>query len=193
MKLLVVGGGGREHAIIKKLKENKKIEKIYALPGNGGIAKDATCVDIGAKDIAAICDFAKKENIERYHFTSVFAKDVLKETVRVYEKSQLKKKLGIEEDKMILSVGSFIHRKGFDVLMNAMENLPKEWGVYIVGGEPTEEYMKLKEKRLESELHEYENTLKEIERIEGIITQQHQWNREKNIKTANMAWRFFVL
>ncbi|MDD6815036.1 MAG: phosphoribosylamine--glycine ligase family protein, partial [Firmicutes bacterium] len=51
MKLLVVGGGGREHAIIKKLKENKNVEEIFALPGNGGIAADATCVDIGAKDI----------------------------------------------------------------------------------------------------------------------------------------------
>ena len=43
MKLLVVGGGGREHAIIKKLKENPTVEEIFALPGNGGIATDATC------------------------------------------------------------------------------------------------------------------------------------------------------
>ena len=49
MKIMVVGGGGREHAIIKKLKENQSIETIYALPGNGGIAADAVCVDIGAK------------------------------------------------------------------------------------------------------------------------------------------------
>ena len=54
MKIMVVGGGGREHAIIKKLKENKEIEKIYALPGNGGIAADAECVAIGAKDIDAL-------------------------------------------------------------------------------------------------------------------------------------------
>lgn len=64
MKILVVGGGGREHAIIKKLKENKDVEEIFALPGNGGIAKDATCVDIGAKDIDKIVDFAVKENID---------------------------------------------------------------------------------------------------------------------------------
>ena len=51
MKILVVGGGGREHAIIKKLKENPTVTEIFALPGNGGIAKDATCVPIGAKDI----------------------------------------------------------------------------------------------------------------------------------------------
>ena len=64
MKLLVVGGGGREHAIIKKLKENKSVEEIFALPGNGGIAADATCVNIGAKDIDAIVDFAKNNAID---------------------------------------------------------------------------------------------------------------------------------
>jgi len=58
MKLLVVGSGGREHAIIKKLKENPQVEQIFALPGNGGIAADATCVAIGATDIPAIVDFA---------------------------------------------------------------------------------------------------------------------------------------
>lgn len=63
MKVLVVGGGGREHAIIKKLKENKEIEKIYALPGNGGMANDAECVAIGAKDISAIVEFAKAHDI----------------------------------------------------------------------------------------------------------------------------------
>ncbi|MBR5488163.1 MAG: phosphoribosylamine--glycine ligase [Firmicutes bacterium] len=64
MKLLVVGGGGREHAIIKKLKENKSVEEIFALPGNGGMAADATCVNIGAKDIDAIVDFAKNNAID---------------------------------------------------------------------------------------------------------------------------------
>ncbi len=64
MKVMVVGGGGREHAIIKKIKENSTVTEIFALPGNGGIAKDATCVDIGAKDIEKIVEFAVKENIE---------------------------------------------------------------------------------------------------------------------------------
>jgi phosphoribosylamine--glycine ligase len=64
MKIMVVGGGGREHAIIKKLKENKDITEIFALPGNGGIAADATCVAIGAKDISAIVDFAKENAID---------------------------------------------------------------------------------------------------------------------------------
>ena len=64
MKIMVVGGGGREHAIIKKLKENKDITKIYALPGNGGMKDDAECVNIGAKDIPAIVDFAKANGID---------------------------------------------------------------------------------------------------------------------------------
>ena len=64
MKLMVIGGGGREHAIIKKLKENPAVTEIYALPGNGGIAADATCVAIGAKDIPAIVDFAVETGID---------------------------------------------------------------------------------------------------------------------------------
>ena len=64
MKLLVVGGGGREHAIIKKLKENPAVEEIFALPGNGGIAKDATCVDIVATDLDGVVKFAKENKID---------------------------------------------------------------------------------------------------------------------------------
>ncbi|MDO4743762.1 MAG: phosphoribosylamine--glycine ligase [Clostridia bacterium] len=64
MKIMVVGGGGREHAIIKKLNESPKVTEIFALPGNGGIAKDAKCVDIGAKEIDKIRDFAKIEKID---------------------------------------------------------------------------------------------------------------------------------
>ena len=65
MKLMVIGGGGREHAIIKKLKENPAVEEIYCLPGNGGIAADAVCVpEIGAKDIPAQVEFAKVHRID---------------------------------------------------------------------------------------------------------------------------------
>ena len=64
MKIMVVGGGGREHAIIKKIKENKEVEEIFALPGNGGMAKDATLVPIGAKEIDKIVDFAKENKID---------------------------------------------------------------------------------------------------------------------------------
>lgn len=64
MKVMVVGGGGREHAIIKKLRENSDIEKIYALPGNGGIAADAECIPIGAKEIDKITEFAVQNKID---------------------------------------------------------------------------------------------------------------------------------
>lgn len=64
MKLMVVGGGGREHAIIRSLKKNPTITEIFALPGNGGIAQDATCVDVGAKDIDGIVRFAKEHAID---------------------------------------------------------------------------------------------------------------------------------
>ncbi len=64
MKIMVIGSGGREHAIIRKLKENQKVETVFALPGNGGMAKEAVCVPINVKDIQGIVEFAKREKIE---------------------------------------------------------------------------------------------------------------------------------
>jgi len=64
MNILVIGGGGREHAIIKKIKENKDVEKIYCSPGNGGIALDAICTGIKATDIQGHVDFARNNNID---------------------------------------------------------------------------------------------------------------------------------
>ena len=64
MKVMVVGGGGREHAIIRKLKENTTIEEIFALPGNGGIAADATCVNIAATDLDGIVAFAVSNAVD---------------------------------------------------------------------------------------------------------------------------------
>ncbi len=64
MKVAVIGSGGREHTIIKKLKESKKISKLYAIPGNGGMAEDAELVAIPVTEIDKICDFAKNEKID---------------------------------------------------------------------------------------------------------------------------------
>ena len=64
MKLLVVGGGGREHTIIRSLKKNPAVTEIFACPGNGGIAKDATCVAIGATEIDKIVEFAVANAID---------------------------------------------------------------------------------------------------------------------------------
>ena len=64
MNILVVGGGGREHAIIRKLRENPTVKEIFALPGNAGMAQEATCIPIGAKDIPAIVQFAQENHID---------------------------------------------------------------------------------------------------------------------------------
>lgn len=64
MKILVVGGGGREHAIIKKIKQNPQAEQIFALPGNGGIAADAQCVPVSATDIDGIVKFAVENAVD---------------------------------------------------------------------------------------------------------------------------------
>lgn len=74
MKILVVGGGGREHAIIKKLKLNKKVSEIYAAPGNGGISCDAQCVDIKTTDIDSMIKFAQENKID---FTIIAPDDPL--------------------------------------------------------------------------------------------------------------------
>ena len=74
MKVLVVGSGGREHAIVLKLKESSKIDKIYCAPGNAGISQDAECVNIRATDIKALLDFAKEHNVD---FTVVGMDDPL--------------------------------------------------------------------------------------------------------------------
>ena len=64
MNILVVGGGGREHAIIKKLKEDPRAEKIFALPGNGGIAADAACGGVAATDVDGVVAFAKENAVD---------------------------------------------------------------------------------------------------------------------------------
>ena len=64
MKIMVIGGGGREHAIVKKLKENPNVTALYCLPGNGGIAKDAVCVPIAATNLDSIVRFAKEHSID---------------------------------------------------------------------------------------------------------------------------------
>ncbi|MBQ1407661.1 MAG: phosphoribosylamine--glycine ligase [Eubacterium sp.] len=64
MKVMVVGGGGREHALIKEIKKNPRVDHIYAVPGNGGIAKDAECVPISAEDLEGIVEFTRKNQVD---------------------------------------------------------------------------------------------------------------------------------
>lgn len=64
MKVLVVGGGGREHALIRKIKELSKVDEIFCTPGNGGISYDAKCFDVSATDIDGVVDLAKKLSVD---------------------------------------------------------------------------------------------------------------------------------
>lgn len=88
---------------------------------------------------------AKPDRIYRYNFTSIKDCDILEHTIPYEEKAQLRKKLNIPYERVILSVGQFIYRKGFDILIEACRYIDKNIGVYIVGGEPTDEYIKMKE------------------------------------------------
>ncbi len=84
---------------------------------------------------------AQKERLFRYPFTSLFRRDILDLPVSADQKLALREKLGMTEKKVLLAVGQFIPRKGFDILINAMATLPRDVGCYIVGGMPTERYL----------------------------------------------------
>lgn len=88
---------------------------------------------------------AKKELVTEYPFTSLYEKDILPKVVSREEKAALRLALNIPEKYMVLAIGQFIHRKGFDVLLNAAAALPEDTGIYIVGGVPTAEYLKLRD------------------------------------------------
>lgn len=97
---------------------------------------------------------AKAERICRYPFTSLYEKDILPNVPDAQEKADIRKQLGIEEQKVVLAVGRFVTGKGFDVLLRAAGNLPREIGFYFVGGTATEEYLTLKEElQLQKNVH----------------------------------------
>lgn len=109
---------------------------------------------------------AKKEQIVRYPFTSLQEVDILTSPLSNEEKQALRKKLGMKEERIILSVGQFIYRKGYDILFNALCQIDKSFGCYIVGGKPTEEYLQMVQEnhltnvhfvdfKLKDELNEY--------------------------------------
>lgn len=87
---------------------------------------------------------AEEKNVKRYPYTPLSEEDILPAPLAAEEKISIRKKLGMGEKNIILSVGQFIYRKGFDVLMRSVPLLKSGAGIYIVGGEPTEEYIALK-------------------------------------------------
>lgn len=86
---------------------------------------------------------AKRERVQEYPFASLRCSDLPESLPDREEKQALRQKLAITEDKVLLSVGQFIYRKGYDVLMEAARSLPKNLGIYIVGSTPTEEYLRM--------------------------------------------------
>lgn len=89
----------------------------------------------------------KKEKIVRYPFTSISEKDLLQNPVSDEEKQMIREKLGMQEKWIILAVGQFIQRKGFDILIKAFKGVDRNFGLYIVGGKVPEEYISLTEGR----------------------------------------------
>lgn len=96
---------------------------------------------------------AKREKVTEYPFSSLRQGDILAQPVSEEERMQLRRELGMEEKNVILAVGQFIPRKGFDVLLQSAPALPEDTGIYIVGGEPTEEYLKMREENHLEHVH----------------------------------------
>ena len=84
---------------------------------------------------------ARRDRVREYPFSSLHEQDILSAVPTAREKVEIRRELGLEEGKMILSIGQFIHRKGFDVLLKAAAKLPSDVKIHIVGGEPTQEYL----------------------------------------------------
>lgn len=94
-----------------------------------------------------------EDRILRYPFSSIAAADILPTPLSHEEKAAFKATLGIREEKAVVTVGSFIHRKGFDVLLKAAASLPENVGVYFIGGKPTDEYKELIERLKLNNIH----------------------------------------
>lgn len=139
----------------------KKHNVEYYLECDGGFAKEGKGIKerikkfsiTGAKGYFSTgeeCDKyylaygAKKEKIIRYPFSSIFEKEILKEPVSREEKANLRKELGIDDNFTILAVGQFIYRKGFDVLLKSAASIKQRCNIVFVGGNPTEEYLEIK-------------------------------------------------
>ncbi len=109
---------------------------------------------------------AEPDKIYRYPFTSLYESDLLDSPVTHEEKLRIRETLSMKEEKIIVTVGQFIHRKGFDVLLKSAKHLGDDCGIYFVGGSPTDEYLSIKESlglqnvhfvgfKLKEELKEY--------------------------------------
>ena len=86
---------------------------------------------------------AQAEKVSVYPFSSLYRADILDRIPSQQEKADIRRELGISEKKVVLSIGQFIHRKAFDILIQSAAALDSDTGIYIIGGSPTQEYLKL--------------------------------------------------
>lgn len=135
---------------------------------------------------------AKEDKIFLYPFSSIREKDVIIKPLTDEDKVLLKKELGILEEKVVVSVGQFIYRKGFDVLIKASEGLKANVGVYIIGGKPTEEYINLAEQYKGADVHFVgfceKETLKKYYQVSNCMafpTREDIWGLVINEALAN--------
>lgn len=142
--------------------EYMKLKKIpFVISSDGGLIKNdkgikyklkaryisaaSAWLSTGSATTEYLCHYgAHKSQVYVYPFSSVKDEDVLLKPVSQIEKDELRHELGMKEKRIIISVGQFIHRKGYDILLRACKDVDKNIGVYIIGGEPTEEYIQLK-------------------------------------------------
>ena len=137
-----------EGGFIKKDSTIKKAIKTFFMSGAKGYFSTGKLID------EYLVHYGAKENvIYRYPFSSICEQDILKSPLTKEEKKAFKNELGIKEEEIILGVGQFIERKGWDVLFEVAKILPDNIGIYIIGGKATEKYIQFKEKNHLKRLH----------------------------------------
>lgn len=167
---IILGGYSTPTAMIASI--YMKLNKIpYILNADGGFISEnerklnylikkhfissASCWLSSGKETNKYLEYygAKKEKIFNFPFSSLREKDILKECISDQERDELRVKYNIPYKKVIISIGQFIHRKGFDWMIKAYEDLDKDIGIYIIGGKPTDYYIDLKNKYHMNNLH----------------------------------------
>lgn len=155
---IIVFGGYASPSVMMAMEYCQLTKKRYYIEYDGSFFKKDSFVKgiikkhliKGAEGNFITCDETEKylnslgvskERIFYYPFSSLHERDILEEPLSCEEKKQKKAELGIHEEVAIISVGQFIYRKGFDILLNAIKTIDRKVGVYIIGGEPTEEYL----------------------------------------------------
>lgn len=137
----------------------ERIKKFFISGAEGYFSTGRTCNDYYLRY------GANSDKLIFYPFSSLKEKDIIEKPKSFEEKQEIRRKLGIREEKVVLAVGQFIYRKGFDILLEAAKNIIDDTGIYFVGGTPTEEYIEIKKKNNLRNVHfigfKKKNNLKE--------------------------------